>query len=153
MGPLVLIVNTMIGDVGRWLVIQLILLLGFTSSLYALAGSWEVTPTGIFQDTCEVIAVADWQTESGGFGVWVYTIVLLVEMFLNQEAHLQCMRKYQQCVGSPHRTPHPLSHLHASHTPPSRARSLSQPDAASRRPIIRPALPSQPLHRLSTALA
>ena len=49
-GPLILMVNDMIKDVTRWLVIQLVFLIGFTSALYALAGDPLMTTTGIYNE-------------------------------------------------------------------------------------------------------
>ena len=47
-GPLILMVNDMIKDVARWLIIQLIFLIGFTSALYAIAGDPLSTTTGVY---------------------------------------------------------------------------------------------------------
>ena len=54
-GPLILMVNDMIKDVARWLIIQVVFLIGFTSALYALAGDPVDTTTGIYYEgaTCQ----------------------------------------------------------------------------------------------------
>jgi len=76
--------------------LQITLIVGFTSALYALAGNQYISTTGIFPDSCELLQIGDYQDDLGALGVWVKTFWLVVEHFLMQDSSLQCMRLYSQ---------------------------------------------------------
>ena len=86
--------NDMLADVFSWLVVQLVLIFGFTSALYGLFGGPLVTATGVFPDACEMLTVGDLQEDRGALGTYVYLFTIVVEHFLMQDASLDCMRKY-----------------------------------------------------------
>ena len=54
-GPLVMTVNYMWIDVGKWFVLELIFVLGITSALYPLVSSKYATPTGVYPDACDLL--------------------------------------------------------------------------------------------------
>ena len=94
LGTLIHVIDSMLSDVFRWIVIQSILIVGYTSALYALVGDPASTSTGIFPDACEMLSMSDKMTRQGGFRVWLNIFELLIENFLMQEANLSCMRLY-----------------------------------------------------------
>jgi len=96
MGPLVMTVNSMIEDVARWLVVQLTLLIGYTSALYALADVPSVT-TDEDPSTCELLTLRKNGAMmmfggDGAIGVWFYFFGHMIENFLVGDADLDCMR-------------------------------------------------------------
>tara|TARA_B110001452_G_scaffold169606_1_gene141855 strand:+ start:216 stop:4025 length:3810 start_codon:yes stop_codon:yes gene_type:complete len=94
LGTLIHVIDSMLIDVFRWIVIQTTLICGYTSALYALVGDPASTSTGIFPEACEMLSMSDKMTRQGGFRVWLNIFELLIENFLMQEANLSCMRLY-----------------------------------------------------------
>ena len=86
--------NQMLVDVTDWIVVQLVLICGFTSALYALfANPWN-SATGVHPDACELLTVGDLQGGRGAIGTWIYLFTIVVEHFLRQDASLECVRRY-----------------------------------------------------------
>lgn len=111
MGPLILAVNSMIGDVMRWLLVQITLILGFTAALYALFGSPNESVRTIgdaypykgypYVHVCETITLGSNQVSDGEYptrtGPWNTLLLMLwhvTEMFLSTEADMACMRQH-----------------------------------------------------------
>ena len=105
MGPLVLTVNSMLFDVGRWLLVQLILVAGYTAALYALFGRPDTDGpftrrAGWDDHACETVKLGnnqildDYPTPVGPLGTLSLTFWVVIELFLSQQANMECMRQY-----------------------------------------------------------
>ena len=65
MGPLIVMLNSMLRDVSQWIFVQFFLLIGYTSAMFAIAGSPAVSATGFFPDACGILQIADWESKLG----------------------------------------------------------------------------------------
>ena len=86
MGPLILMINKMLRDVGKWLIVQLVLLVSFAAALTAL--SQPPSPSSVFPDSCDLVNAAD--NEYRFLHAWV----LLLEAGLMEDAQLECARNH-----------------------------------------------------------
>ena len=106
LGPLVLMVNKMVGDVTQWALVQVVFLLGFTSGIYALAGNpYTAIREGnvTADDECELLTIGLNQlgagegvasTSSGGAtDTWLAGFTQLFESMLKQDSELACLRQ------------------------------------------------------------
>ena len=57
--------NSMLRDVSQWIFVQFFLLIGYTSAMFAIAGSPAVTATGTFPDACGILQIGDWESRLG----------------------------------------------------------------------------------------
>ena len=107
MGPLILTVNSMLGDVARWLLVQLILVSGYTAAFYALFGSPDADGSTRFvgweENACETVRIGENQVLDGHFptaatpsGTLILTFWRVAEQFLSEEADMECVRQYSR---------------------------------------------------------
>ena len=87
MGPLILMINKMLLDVGKWLFVQLVLVVSFAAALCAL--SQPPSPADFFPDACDLATVA-----SAAKYRFLRSFVLLLEAGLMEDAQLECARNH-----------------------------------------------------------
>ena len=105
LGPLVLMVNKMVGDVTQWALVQVVFLLGFTSGIYALAGDplTAINGTVSADDECELLTIGLNQLDGGdaiastssrgAAHTWLAGFRQLLEAMLKQDSELACLRQ------------------------------------------------------------
>jgi ankyrin repeat protein len=97
LGPLVLSVQGMLNDVCKWMVLQLTMIIGFTSAMYALTGS---TLEGVYpEDACPMLTFTEnvYHVKDDVITplvIWGQIFLKFVESFLMQEASVQCKWLY-----------------------------------------------------------
>ena len=106
LGPLVLMVNKMVGDVTQWALVQVVFLLGFASGIYALAGDPETAlreGNVTADDECELLTIGLNQlgagegiastSSRGAADTWLAGFRQLLESMLKQDSELACLRQ------------------------------------------------------------